>query len=76
LPQWAANIGRPLREYASAVRWTLLVVWLIAVFTASQLSFDATLGWTALFLGLLSLVEILMSAPKQPVEMQRAGHIE
>jgi hypothetical protein len=62
LPEWGASIGRPLRDHASAVRWGLLFVWLIAVFTAAQFHLVSTLGWTALFLGLLTVVEILMLA--------------
>jgi hypothetical protein len=62
MPEWAASIGRPLRDHASAVRWGLLFVWLIAVFTAAQFHLASTLGWTALFLGLLTVVEIFMLA--------------
>jgi hypothetical protein len=71
LPEWSWNIGRPLREHAPVVRWGLLFLWLIAVFTAAQFHFESTLGWTALFLGLLVLAELLMSTPGERVVEER-----
>jgi len=63
LPEWAAAVGRPMRDYAPFVRWGLLFLWVIAVFTAAGFRFESTVGWTALFLGLLTIAEILMYAP-------------
>jgi hypothetical protein len=63
LPEWAASVGRPMRDYAPFVRWGLLVLWVIAVFTAADFRFESTIGWTALSLGLLTIAEILMYAP-------------
>jgi hypothetical protein len=67
LPDGATSLGKPLREHASVVRWALFVLWLIAVFNAAQFHFESTLGWTALFLGILTLVELLMCAPRREV---------
>jgi len=67
LPERATSLGRPLRDYAPVIRWALFVLWLIAVFTAAQFHFESTLGWTALFLGLLAIAELLMSAPDERV---------
>lgn len=63
LPEWAATIGRPMRDYAPFVRWGLLFLWVIAVFTTAGFRFESTVGWTALFLALLTIAEILMYAP-------------
>src|SRR6056297_628256 len=63
LPASFATIGRPLREYAPFVRWGLLGIWLIAVFAVGAVTLERTLGWTALLVGVLTLAQILMSAP-------------
>lgn len=67
LPAWASTIGRPMRDYAPFVRWGILFLWVIAVFTAAGFHFESTLGWTALFLGLLTIAEILMYTPDDRV---------
>jgi TctA family transporter len=45
------------------VRWGLLVIWLITVFTFGAVTLEQTLGWTALVIGVLTLSQILMHAP-------------
>jgi hypothetical protein len=67
LPAWASTIGRPMRDYAPFVRWGILFLWVIAVFTAAGFHFESTLGWTAVFLGLLTIAEILMYTPDDRV---------
>lgn len=63
LPEWVGSVGRPMRDYAPFIRWGLLFLWLIAVFTTAGFQFESTIGWTALFLGLLTVAEILMYTP-------------
>jgi len=77
LPEWASSLGRSLRDYAGVVRWVLFVLWLIAVFNAAQFHLESTLGWTALFLGILTLVEVLMVAPGRDVlEIREESELE
>lgn len=63
LPEWVATLGRPMRDYAPFIRWGLLFLWVIAVFTSAGFEFGSTVGWTALFLGLLTIAEVLMYTP-------------
>jgi hypothetical protein len=63
LPQGLSAIGRPMREYAPFVRWGLLVIWLIVVFSFGAVTLERTIGWTALLLGVLTLAQIVMYAP-------------
>lgn len=73
LPEGFAAIGRPMRDYAPFIRWGLLFLWLIAVFTTAGFEFGSTIGWTALFLGLLTIAEILMYTPDDRVLEIRQG---
>jgi hypothetical protein len=67
LPEWVASVGRPMRDYAPFIRWGLLFLWVIAVFMSAGFAFGSTVGWTALFLGLLTIAEILMYTPDDRV---------
>ncbi len=71
LPTSLATVGRPLREYAPFVRWGLLTIWLIAVFAFGAVTFERTLGWTALLVGVLTLAQILMYAPDESAPEHR-----
>ena len=70
LPEWVSSIGRPMRDYAPFIRWGLLFLWVIAVFTTAGFQFESTIGWTALFLGLLTVAEILMYTPEDDVILE------
>ena len=64
LPEGLGAIGRPMRDYAPFIRWGLLFLWVIFVFTQGGFALGSTLGYTSLFLGLLTIAEILMHTPQ------------
>lgn len=64
LPEGLGVIGRPMRDYAPFIRWGLLFLWVIFVFTQGGFALGSTLGYTSLFLGLLTIAEILMHTPQ------------